>query len=230
MKFSRIDENTIKCFISNEELEEYNVEFADFLTRTEKAKEVVHEIIEQAIEQIDYKPPKYAFDLQIMLVQDQGVVLTFSEKDPLNSGKEFVENALKDMRKFLEKAAKDKIENEFGKLGQNEAVQDPAKKTDGKSKISSTDAIFRFESWANLIDYARTMPNTLRVASSLYKRNDAYYLLVSKGGASYDNYAKACVQALEFSMLFCAEVDKIEIFKRDSECLIQEKAIRKLGK
>ena len=48
MKIERIDDKTVKCFLSNEELEEYDIDYKDFVTRSDKAKEVVQEIIEQA--------------------------------------------------------------------------------------------------------------------------------------------------------------------------------------
>ena len=41
MKIERIDEKTVKCFISNEELEAFDITYKDFITRSEKAKEVV---------------------------------------------------------------------------------------------------------------------------------------------------------------------------------------------
>ena len=49
MKIERIDDKTVKCFLSNEELEEYDIDYKDFVTRSDKAKEVVQEIIEQVI-------------------------------------------------------------------------------------------------------------------------------------------------------------------------------------
>ena len=49
MKIERIDDKTVKCFLSNEELEEYDIDYKDFVTRSDKAKEVVQEIIEQAV-------------------------------------------------------------------------------------------------------------------------------------------------------------------------------------
>lgn len=81
MKIERIDDKTVKCFLSNEELEEYDIDYKDFVTRSDKAKEVVQEIIEQAEEEVGYKPPKYAFDLQIMMLPDEGLVLVFPRKN-----------------------------------------------------------------------------------------------------------------------------------------------------
>ena len=43
MKIERIDDKTVKCFLSNEELEEYDIDYKDFVTRSDKAKEVVQE-------------------------------------------------------------------------------------------------------------------------------------------------------------------------------------------
>ena len=45
------------------------------MTRSDKAKEVVQEIIEQAEEEVGYKPPKYEIDLQIMMLPDESLVL-----------------------------------------------------------------------------------------------------------------------------------------------------------
>ena len=102
MKIERVDDKTVKCYLSNEELEEYEIDYKDFITRTDKAREVVQEIMEQAAEEVGYKPPKFAFDLQIMMVPDQGLVLTFSEKDPLDTkdGEQILE-CLKEMKKYF---------------------------------------------------------------------------------------------------------------------------------
>ena len=32
MKIERIDDKTVKCFLSNEELEEYDIDYKDFVT------------------------------------------------------------------------------------------------------------------------------------------------------------------------------------------------------
>ena len=73
MRIERVDDRTVRCFLSNEELEEYDIDYKDFVTRSERAKEIVQEIIEQATEEVGYKPPKFAFDLQIMMVPDEGL-------------------------------------------------------------------------------------------------------------------------------------------------------------
>ena len=39
MKIERVDDKTVKCFLSNKELEEYEIDYKDFVMRSEKAKD-----------------------------------------------------------------------------------------------------------------------------------------------------------------------------------------------
>ena len=48
MRIERIDDKTVKCYLSHEELAEYEITYKDFVTRTEKAKNMVEQIIAQA--------------------------------------------------------------------------------------------------------------------------------------------------------------------------------------
>ena len=115
MRIERIDEKTVKCFLSNQELEEYDIDYKDFIMRSEKAKEVVQEIIEQAQEEVGYKPPQFAFDLQIMMLPEQGMILTFSERDPeVHEGDQFIE-CLKEMKRILQRT-REKLNQSGGKL------------------------------------------------------------------------------------------------------------------
>ena len=49
MKIERVDDKTVKCFLSNKELEEYEIDYKDFVMRSEKAKELVQEIMESSL-------------------------------------------------------------------------------------------------------------------------------------------------------------------------------------
>ncbi len=105
MKIERVDDKTVKCFLSNVELEEHEIDYKDFVTRSDKAREMIQEIIEQAAEEVGYKPPKFAFDLQIMMVPEQGMVLTLSEKAPVDlNDKNQMMNYLKELRNLFQGA------------------------------------------------------------------------------------------------------------------------------
>ncbi|MCM1542225.1 MAG: adaptor protein MecA [Blautia sp.] len=221
MKIERVDERTVKCFLSNEELEEYDIDYKDFILRSEKAREVVQEIIEQAEEQVGYKPPRFAFDLQIMMLPDQGLLLTFSEKDAeFRDGEQLIE-CLKEMRQILERT-KERIgmAESSGNAVSEQAERQPVQKPDF--------AVFAFSALTNVMSYAAAIPPNLRMDSELYEMDGNYFLFLRKGYASYERFSRACVQAMEFGSLYTADEDKTTPIKEHGTCLIETKALKKL--
>lgn len=223
MKIERVDEKTVKCFLSNEELEEYEIDYKDFVMRSEKAKEVVQEIIEQAAEEVGYTPPRFAFDLQIMMVADQGLLLTFSDRDPdVNDSSQLIE-CLKEMKRILQKTREATEQMADTASGQEQ------KKAERQVSVNRPeDAVFLFSSLRNVMDYAAILPGNLRVESSLYEWDGSYYLHMQRGHAAYERYGRACIQALEFAVLYAADEARILQLKEHGTCLIAEKAIKKL--
>ena len=246
MKIERIDDKTVKCFLSNEELEEYEIDYKDFVVRSEKAKEVVQEIIEQAEEEVGYKPPKYAFDLQIMMVPDEGLMLVFSEKEPLENknGAQLLQALqekknktqmlqTKQKKKKNNKKKKTKIGATLGKQAKEETENNAGKNKKAKGKAEEAAkpqfAIFAFRNIGRVIEYAAVLPANLRINSTLYRMEDGTcYVYVQKGGASYERYSRACIQAMEFAALYAADEQKIRYLEEHGECLIREKALKKL--
>lgn len=226
MRIERVDDKTVKCYLSHEELEEYDIDYKDFILRSEKAKEVVQEIIEQAEEEVGYKPPKFAFDLQIMVLPDEGLVLTFSEKEPADfkDGEQIME-CLRDMKEILQQAkeaAGQKKENATNTSSKDkqEQAENPPKRPE--------EAVFVFDKLGSVVKYAGILPANLRTYSSLYTMKDAYYLHLQKGNASYERYSRACVQAMEFASLYTAEESKLCYLREHGECIIAEQALKKL--
>ena len=223
MKIERIDEKTVKCFISNEELEEFDITYKDFLTRSDKAKEVVEEIIEQAVEEVGYKPPQFAMDMQIMMLPEKGMLITLSEKTPEDlKNNPMMQAYLQEMRKTLEEHFSD-IAAQVKEKAQDTGI--------GKTKQEKKHpdfAIFKFGSIRDLSNFAKILPRNLRVESSLYRMDGIYFLYLHKGGASYERYSRACIQALEYGVLYSAEEEKVVYLREHGQCLIEEKAVAKL--
>lgn len=243
MRIERIDDKTVKCFLSNEELEEYDIDYKDFVLRSDKAREVVQEIMVHAEEEVGYKPPKFAFDLQIMMLPEQGLVLTFSEKDSeIRDGDQLIE-CLKEMKRLLQKtrekvnmiegaggeAQPDKTAAGNGAVNAGENNTEKMKKAAGGQQENRPGvAVFAFSSIGKAMEYAAALPSNLRVDSVFYQMNDLYYLYLAKGHAAYDRYSRACIQALEFGGLYTADDRQILWLQEHAQCLIAEKALKKL--
>ena len=229
MRIERVDDKTVKCFLSNEELDEYEIDYKDFVMRSEKAKEVVQEIIIQAEETVGYKPPRYSFDLQIMMLPDQGLVLTFSEREPES---EPLIECLKEMKRVLQKA-REKVGLPPSQPGADQSNTSPQPEQQAPEQTPAPlpkpeFAIFSFASLRDVMNFAEILPRNLRVDSALYEMEEAYYLCLGKGHASYERYSRACIQAMEFGGLYGAEEKLLLRLEEHGKCLIQAKAIKKL--
>ncbi len=235
MHIERVDDKTVKCFLSNEELEEYEIDYKDFVLRSDKAKQMVHDIIEQAMEQVGYKPPKFAFDMQIMMLPDQGLLLTFSESDSVNipNAQQILEY-LNDMKQTLQRTKEQLgIAVNGGAAGNIQAAEArDAQANKGQIKQAQNarpgHAIFMFESIRQVMAFAAAIPGNLRVKSTLYEMDDLFYLYLQRGSASYERYSRLCIQALEFGQLYGADEIQLLPMKEHGECLIAEKALQKL--
>lgn len=232
MRIERVDEKTVKCFLSNQELEEYDIDYKDFIMRSDKAREVVQEIIEQAEEEVGYKPPRFAFDLQIMLLPEQGMILTFSERDSeIKEGDQFIE-CLREMKRILQRT-REKLNQGSGAAapenGEAEQQKPREEQPAEKQQVQRPDfAVFVFSGIGRVMEYAAVLPSNLQVESALYEMDGLYYLYLLKGRASYERYSRACIQALEFGNIYAADERQALQLKEHGKCLIGEKAVKKL--
>lgn len=230
MKIERIDEKTVKCFLSNQELEQYEITYKDFILRSDKAREIVEVIIEQAEAEVGYQPPQFAFDLQIMMLPDKGMILTFSEKEP-EEGKagESILECLREMKEMLTEGGEEKQEGMEHVDLATRAKALEEKIASRKSEEKTPDyAVFEFENIHNLLQYAALLPANLRIQSELYRMNEVYYLYLAKGGAAYKRYSRACIQAMEFGVLYAANMQGVAYLQEHAECLIAAGAVKKL--
>lgn len=230
MRIERIDDKTVKCFLSNEELEEYRIDYKDFVLRSDRAREVVREIIEQAEEEVGYKPPELAFDLQIMMLPDQGLILTFSEKDPMDvkNGEQILE-CLKEMKEVLRntKGQLNTLHGDKNLPKVNKEKEKPGEEATVEEAIP-TWGLFIFADISSLMEYASVLPKNLRVKTALYRLGDSYCLHLDKGGASLQRYSMACVQAMEFAGILPAGEEKLLYLQEHAECLIADNVLKKL--
>ncbi len=244
MKIERIDDKTIKCYLSKDELAYYKVDYSDFISRSENAQRLLRAIIEQAKSEVGYQPPKIAFEMQIMMVPEQGMVLTFSEKDPAigvdpDKLSGFIDTLSKLLEHVKEAGGSTGSLGALPGLGQGglslpvpTAPMNPPEKGTEKNApaMDVNEAVFMFTYLSDFIDYAQGLPRGIRLDSTLYKMGEEYFLHVGRGGASYDRFSRSCVQALEFSQLYSAGPGCDEVLKEHGDVMIASKAVNRFRK
>ena len=83
MRFKRISTDTVRCIITQDELKENGLDMDDFLSNNGRTEEFLRKMIAQA-EQVGFKVQGGPLTIQVAVLPENKLALTFSEKQAGN--------------------------------------------------------------------------------------------------------------------------------------------------
>ena len=176
MEFSR-DGKSIRCVISEEEIEELGFTLDDIISNGTRTQEFMNQIFDMAEEEFQTK-----FELGIKAVRadilpDHTISLTFSE----HPGSENMMEHIKDIvNGLLSSVPKQKLD-EIKAIKEKEKSKDVLESSKHSMKII---ALFAFEDLEVLIRYAKKVQLEVFPFNQLYKLDDIYFLMIDMSGCS----------------------------------------------
>ncbi|WP_029321636.1 adaptor protein MecA [Butyrivibrio sp. AE3004] len=96
MKFTRVNKDTINCIITEDDMDEQGLKLEDLFDKSKEAMDFLHDVMEKAATEVDYKPQGAFTPMQITVLPDHSISLTLSEN---------TEGAFADMLKNLTEKA-----------------------------------------------------------------------------------------------------------------------------
>lgn len=214
MKYKKINEATVQCIISEDDMTEYGLTLSDIFERSEKGEEFLRDIIERAHEEVGYQISNGNIAMQITPLKDRGLVVTFTDEGPA---------AFKEMLQHL----KEVLQDVSAELSHQDEMEKKAVEN-GAKEYEENYRIFVFATMRQTMQYVATIPNTYSVKSHLYKEGDGYYLVVEKNRLSYKAFNKISAAAVEFGDLIVASKEHLLFLQEHGECLIKDRAVSKL--
>ncbi len=217
MIYKKINEATVQCIISEDDMSEYGLTLSDIFERNEKGEEFLRDIIERAHEEVGYQINNGNIAMQITPLKDKGLVVTFTDEGPA---------AFKDMLQHL----KEVLQDVSAELSHQDEMERQARASDKSQEYDETHRMFVFASMRQTMQYAATISNKYSVKSHLYKEGEGYYLVLEKGRLSYKTFNKISAAAVEFGNLIAASEERMFYLEEHGECLIRDRAVSKLRK
>lgn len=234
MTFKRIDESTIRCIVTEEDMEENGLELDDFFTQSDKAQDFLREVVEQASEEVGYDSGQGMVSLQIMPLPNHALAITFSESES-KEWHDVMEN-IKGIIEDVKERVKEKGTLQDGDAPEKEeevsAVTIPADKANrGKREVEKV-RLFAFVSLRFAIQYAKTVQEKGVVRSTLYKdmANNVFYMTLEKGRLSTHKYNVLCSNATEFATYMVDGQRILDYLKEQGEILVENRAVKVLAK
>ena len=215
MKYKKINNATVQCIVSADDMSEYGLTLSDIFERNERGEEFLRDIIERAHEEVGYQINNGNIAMQITPLKDNGLVVTFTDEGPA-AFKEMLQNLKEVLQEFSAELAGQE-ERERSRVAAQKA-----------GEYDENRRMFVFASMHETMQYAATIPNTYSVKSHLYKEGGDYYLVLEKNRLSYKAFNRISAQAVEFGNLIAVSEERMQYLEEHGECLIRNRAVSRL--
>ncbi|RNC29534.1 MAG: Adapter protein MecA 2 [Candidatus Dichloromethanomonas elyunquensis] len=200
MRILKVNDNTVRIFISFTELADRNISLADFFQRSARTEQFFWELISKARDEVDFN-----------LDQPFWIQATVASED------EFVITVIKQ---------EDQIEAEINHIIQT-SLGEKKKSSKQTAKFTSEgDWVYVFSDFEDVVSAARLLPEIPHIQSSLFSYEEEYYLAISNFGASRKKkIAEAILDEYGESVIVTEA-----FLKEHGEIIISENAIKLIKK
>ncbi len=218
MEYKKINDATVQCIVTAEDMLEYGLTLSDIFERNEKGEGFLRDIIERAHDEVGYTVSGESIAMQITPLQDKGLAVTFTNESPMG---------FRDILQHL----KEVLQGVSAELGRQDEEERRAAAQNKQTEVYEDNRrMFVFATLHQVMQYTAAIPKNLSVKSHLYKEGGAYYLVVEKNRLSYKMFNKISAEAVEFGNLIAVSRERMLYLEEHGECLIADRAVSKLRK
>lgn len=232
MEYKRIDENTIRCIVTEEDMESFGLNLDEFLTHSGRSDEFLQYIVSEARDELGYQADKGIVSMRLELLNDRRISITLGSGDE----KQIREQVLK----YLKELAESRIMQEIGRIfGEKQKAPLPAQENQtqkaekAKMPPEVLDEPYRmycFASLRDVISYCCAVGLTQPIKSHLYKEKEHYYLIVERYRISEYHFNLLTAVAFDYGSVIAGPEHLYDHLREHGDLLIETRAIATLRK
>ena len=229
MKFKRINTDTVRCLISEEELNENGLELDDFLNNKGKTEDFVRRIISMAEQEVDYKVQGGPVSVQVAVLDNRTLALTLSEKQEQN-----IMEMIKNLRSAVE-VLKEVTDQNADTAKQSEPAQEKAGKSieeliNESGRLDRDVYELEFASLDHFMRYCSSVDLDVPVENSLYKlkSNGRFYLLLCKEPLTDPELCKLLGASLDFAEAIYSDGRMKAYLEEHGQLILRRQAMQQI--
>lgn len=231
MEFSRMGDHTIKCIISEEEIEDLGYTMDEIMSNGERTQEFMNHIFDLAEENLEEKFEMGVKTVRADFLPNHTLVLTFSG----HQDSQMMEHLKDIVSGFLDSIPQDKWEElkkesmeSAGLPGTGTKKSGSAGEDHAEDEESEVVAIFRFSDMDVLIRFAALVTVPEPALDSLYKYEDHYYLVMTLTDCMEKDVLRLSVLTDEYVSEVMVGPERAAFLKEHAQCLLKECAVEQL--
>lgn len=218
--------DTVRCIISETELNENGLQMDDFLQNDGKTEDFLRKIVSMAESEVGFKVQGGPLSVQVAVLPEHLLALTFSER-PDNNIMNILQNlkSAVDSLSGLGKRLEEDVDNEAGHGQEDDTL---VKGYDRRLYILG------FPDMDQIITYAKSIVLEEPVVSSVYRiqehGTDTYYLMIERNGLGDKEICRVISASVEFMEEASSDVHKAAYLAEHGTCVLQKDALEILQK
>lgn len=212
MKFRKINDTTINCIITQEDLKKHGIVLDDLFDRKKNAVEFIKRIIHKAASSVNLNIKSDYTSMRISVLPDQSVSLTISQ-DPEESVR------IREQKDITQEPAARKA-----------AAPAPAGTLRGLTSESGT-YVFQFPSVRDCAKCCRILADCGGIETALYfvRQTGIYYLVIGRGADAAQDYDRVVLRLNEFGRMVSCDEATLAYMKEHSDCILRSRAAQQIA-
>lgn len=211
MKFVKVNEDTLRCLISEEEMTGFGIEVEELISNRDKAQDFLQMVLADAEEETGFRIDEASISVEATLLPGRGISLTISASS--------YSNDISDKLRRFHEAVKD-----YAKI-QDELLQEQ----DEPEKVVNSLLIYTAASFEEMERFSRLI-RIKDVKSSLYKveSRHCYYLILEKEFTG-EEMRRLGAAGLEFAKEMILDKSVKNYVQEHGTCIVDSQAVELLN-
>lgn len=232
MEYKRIDENTIRCIVTEEDMENFGLNLDEFLSHSGRSDEFLQYIVSEARDELGYENDKGIVSMRLEVLSDKRISITFGS----GNERQIREQVLKYLKELAESHILQEIGRIFGEKQKGalpmQENQIPAEKEEAEKpkELKEPYRMYCFASLRDVMSFCRAVGLKQPVKSHLYKEKGNYYLIVERYRISEYHFNLLTAVAFDYGRVIADPGHLYDHLQEHGELLIADRAVGTLRK
>ena len=227
MKFEKMENGSLRCFLTQKDLQENGIELEDFFSNSKNARDFLEKLIRIAEEEVGYHTSGNMMSIQAAIMSEDEIMLTFSDNQV--NGSEILEH----IKSMFGSAGEPAEENDEGsalleELDQQQAAAEEAEGETGQ-ELSGEGYVYlvTFVSLSSVCRFCRVLPEGRNAASRLYYHDSEqrYFLWADLNHTIYQFVAAS----MEYAKAIEKDSARSSYLEEHAKVVVREQALERLA-
>ncbi|MGN0483561.1 MAG: adaptor protein MecA [Lachnospiraceae bacterium] len=229
MTFKRIDEETVCCIVTEDDMIDNGLQLEDFLENKDNVQEFLHSIVEQAEEEVGYEMKKGVVSMQVAMLPEHKLAITFSEKENIG-----IRDMIDQMKKAMSAFEEEPLTGGEIVRGLEKEIK-KEKNMDTEFSLDDTQercAVVSFDTMETLLRVCRLFVADFvseKIESGCYRLGEKYYLVLDHVKVKNALFLQLCGLVMEYGQREDSTEERIAYIKEHGICIVKKNAILRLA-